>query len=716
MPEPHDQLQLCLLGRFELRTGGRLLLDRTWRRTKSKALLKLLALQPGRALHREQVMEALWPHLEPAAAANQLYKSLHYLRAELARQGVRSPVAAGEELVELAGATAVDVDEFRGRARAAQEQPDPARYEHALRAYTGDLLPEDAFEEWAQGPREELHSLRLGLLLELGRQYRAAGQPDRAVEVLRSLLRADPLSEEAHRLLIRLFVQTGERQQALRQYQQCREALRRELGVEPSPETEALHREIVEGGLAQTPAPGAERALLLEELGDVMRRAGDVTRSGPLYEEAAALLEAAGDAAGAMRVHGKAVLGHILGGEVGAAARLLETTEAAIGAQWSDYLTARTYYLLAQLRWHNGRYVEALDAAERALAAARASGDPRERSQAYEVLALACHALGDWQRGIAYELERQQLAVEDGFEVDEALETHLCLWEYHLYGDRPYPEVEASIRTVLQRAESVGNVRAMALCQHALGSVHFLIGRWSESLDELARSVRLARSVGAGQGEVIGSQRLGLLETAMGRLDDGYERLRRAVAVARASQSLQVQAHSFTRTLASLAQNRLQAGELGQAAAAVDESFAIQREVGECITCDGLLYPVAVLVGLATGDLRRAEEACARAEELAASFRSRARGAGARHVRGLVAAKRGDLALARASLQAALDTYTALGQPYEAARSMQALAAVGRRSGNHGEAVADDLEQRAQELYRGVGAEPDPDRLTVTLA
>lgn len=710
-------LRLCLLGRFELRAGERLLIDRGWRRTKAKALLKLLGLQPGRALHREQAMELLWPHLEPAAAANQLYKSLHYLRAELARGGVTTPVvAAGEELVELADAVRVDVDEFRIRARAAREQKELALYEQALEVYAGELLPEDVFEEWASGPREELRSLRLALLLELGRDYRAAGQPERAVEVLGTLLRDDPLQEEAHRLLIRLFVERGERQKALGQYQRCREVLRRELGVDPSPETEALHREMVEGGLAATPTRGADRALLLEELGDVMRRAGDVTRSGPLYEEAATLLEVAGDGMAAMRVRGKAVLGHILGGEVAEAAQLLELTEAAIGSQWADYLTARTYYLLAQLRWHNGRYLEALDAAERALAAARSSGDPRERSQAYEVLALACHALGDWQRGVGYELQRQQLAIDDGFDVDEALEAHLCLWEYHLYGDRPYPEVEASVRATLQRAESVGNVRAMALCQHALGSVLFLVGRWPESHDALGRSVRLARSVGAAQGEVIGSQRLGLLETAMGRLEDGYERLRQTDTVARASDSVQVRHHSFTRTLTSLAQNRLQAGDLDGATAWIQESFAVQGEVGECITCDGLLYPVAVPIFLAAGELERAELACARAEELAASFRSRARGAGAQHARGLVAAKRGDLLAAREALAAAVATFEALGQPYDAARSMQALALVGRRAGTDGGAAADDFERRARRLYRRVGADPDPDRLGVSLA
>jgi hypothetical protein len=48
---------------------------------------------------------------------------------------------------------------------------------------------------------------------------------------------------------------------------------------------------------------------------------------------------------------------------------------------------------------------------------------------------------------------------------------------------------------------------------------------------------------------------------------------------------------------------------------------------------------------------------------------------------------------------------------------MQALTLVGRRAGTDGAATAtDDLERRAGQLYRRVGADPDPDRLEVSLA
>ncbi|MGH3765195.1 MAG: BTAD domain-containing putative transcriptional regulator [Pseudonocardiaceae bacterium] len=700
-------LCIVLLGRFELRSQGVPLIDHTWSRGKAKALLKVLALAEGRALHREQVMELLWPDLAPAVAANQLRKNLHYLRAELDRRGTASPVTAAHDLVCLAPDVQIDVEVFRELAAAARKDDDPAIYERALQAGEGELLPEEAFEEWSQAPRQELRTLRLRLLTELAALHRAAGRPERAAELLHRVLAHDPVDEAAHRSLIEISVSSGNRTLALQQYQSCRDALRRELGVEPSATTESLYREVLTGGLASSSTPVAERAVLLEELGDVIRRAGDAARCAPLYEEAVALWDQLADPAQGARVRGKAILAHILGGEIRAAGRLLDTTRAALSTESPPLVTGRTHYLLAQLRWHSGRYATSLDAAERALAAARASGDPHEQARAYEVLALACHALGDWQRGMAYELQRQALAVDNGFDVDEALESHLCLWEYHLYGDRPYTAVEASVQLTLERAESMGNVRAMAVCQHALGSVHFLMGQWTASRAELERSVRLARSVGAGQGEVIGSQRLGLLETATGRFDEAHTRLRAAVATARASPSFQVRHHSFTRTFAALAQNRLQAGELAAAVGYLQEAATILQDTGDCITCDGLIHPVAVPIYLATGETERAEAACGRTEALAVSFRGRARAAGAHHVRGLVAAKSGDLPLARTCLSAAAATFDELAQPYDAARSLQALATLGR---GRGLAATGDLAQRAQDLYDRIGATPKTSR------
>ena len=659
--------------------------------------------------------EALWPELDPDGAMNQLYKSLHFLKAEMARFGLPSPLGIVDQHVSLDGAIDVDVDRFRSRAELARRgDAVRRRVAEAIATYPGELLPGDRLEEWTTAPREELARLHRELLMELSRLEHAQGDVRAAITALRQVLQGDTTDEQAHRALMRLFASTGDRGQAIRQYHACRDALRRELDVDPSPETEALHRSILEESVASAGDVGAARATLLEELADAMRRAGEVELSTPLYEQALEVYQAARDPQGALRVGGKAALGQLLRGDIAAATRLVDATRRGLGEQSPAYVTARTYYLLAQLRWHSGRYAEALAAAERSLAAAIEGTDVPQQAAALEILALACHALGDWRRGVSAEVRRHSLAIEDGFRVDEAFDGHLCLWEYHLYGDRPYVEVERSVTEALAQAEAAGDLRAMAVCEHALGSLHFVVGRWHDSRDELARSVRLARAVGASQAAIIGEQRLGLLETAVGQAADGRRRLERVLAEAQDADSLITHHHSRTRLLAALARLHLQAGALDDARASVDEAFAAQRDLGGCVSCDALLYPTAVPVYLATGAIDRASQASGQADTTAGAFGSRAWVAAADHARGLLLAAQGEGARADASLSAAASTFEGLGQPYDLARTLSALAFVRGRTPR----LRDDagvLRRRASELYRTIGARPDPERVRLVL-
>ena len=72
-----------LLGGFALAVDGQSVEAGTWRLRKARTLVKLLALAPGPRLHREQVIELLWPDRAPAAAANNLHQVLHVARRQL---------------------------------------------------------------------------------------------------------------------------------------------------------------------------------------------------------------------------------------------------------------------------------------------------------------------------------------------------------------------------------------------------------------------------------------------------------------------------------------------------------------------------------------------------------------------------------------------------------------------------------------------------------
>ncbi len=136
-----------------------------WRLRKAKTLVKLLALAGGHRIHREALVAALWPDRDGASAANNLHQALYVARRVVggASDGLFS---LRDDVVLLSeGATPwLDTEAFDAACQRARRTRDPQDYRMAAELYRGDLLPEDRFEDWAEGPREALRERRLGLL------------------------------------------------------------------------------------------------------------------------------------------------------------------------------------------------------------------------------------------------------------------------------------------------------------------------------------------------------------------------------------------------------------------------------------------------------------------------------------------------------------------------------------------------------------------------
>ena len=122
-------------------------------------------------MHREQVMDLLWPKLEASKAANNLRYALHHARRVLepAPEAASRYLSLQSEQLVLypEGELWVDVEAFEETARMARRSREPTAYEAAIELYAGDLLPEDLYEEWAEDRREQLRRTYLSLLLEL---------------------------------------------------------------------------------------------------------------------------------------------------------------------------------------------------------------------------------------------------------------------------------------------------------------------------------------------------------------------------------------------------------------------------------------------------------------------------------------------------------------------------------------------------------------------
>ena len=259
-PSNGSGLGIELLGAFGVRVSGVPVSDGAWRLRRAKSLVKLLALAPERRLHREQVVELLWPGGD--AAGGGLHQVLYTARRAL---GSGEHLVLRDDVVALVGDDVwVDVHAFELATAAARDDRTVDAYRTALELYAGELLPEDRYEDWTAARRESLRETYLALFVELGELQARAGDAAGAIATLQRAVVEDPLHEPVHRALMRLFADGGRRQQALAQYQQLREALGRELAADPDPETRRLYQLIL--AAQHAPAAAAAAAALPQQL------------------------------------------------------------------------------------------------------------------------------------------------------------------------------------------------------------------------------------------------------------------------------------------------------------------------------------------------------------------------------------------------------------------------------------------------------------------
>jgi DNA-binding SARP family transcriptional activator/tetratricopeptide (TPR) repeat protein len=270
-------VSIRLLGQFSLRMGNgtdqEANADRQKLSRRAVELLQLLSLQPRRSLPHEQVLEALWPHLDPEAGSANLRKAAHHARRFIGEADALV-LRGGRVFLLPHRSVYCDAVTFEQAADDALAAGDAAACQAAVRLYAGDLLPDAPYEPWTEAPRRRLRDKYLRLL-------RRAGLFERLVQ-------EEPTDEPAHLALMRAELAAGRRSAALRWYGHLRDHLQQSLGVKPGPDVEALYRECVTGLEGDAPA-FVGRALELEQVLTALRNAAAGARSGVLLRAAAGM-------------------------------------------------------------------------------------------------------------------------------------------------------------------------------------------------------------------------------------------------------------------------------------------------------------------------------------------------------------------------------------------------------------------------------------------
>lgn len=239
---------------LRVRVLGELAVDgistRTLGSRKARVVLKVLALQHGRSVSVDRLVEAVWPDALPAEPAAQLAVLVSRLRAALGRRRIRQGDAGYRleldwldldkfnELASLTDAAASDghlVEAFEAARSALELARDP-------------LLAEDIDAPWARSARHVVERTVARLRRFASGTALALGRVEEAADIATAAIEADAYDEVSLRHLMLAEQRRGCTAAGLVAYAKLRADLAEELGVDPSGETEAVYLALLRDG------------------------------------------------------------------------------------------------------------------------------------------------------------------------------------------------------------------------------------------------------------------------------------------------------------------------------------------------------------------------------------------------------------------------------------------------------------------------------------
>lgn len=205
------------LGRFAVEVDGAEQPTSVWGSRLARQLLKRLVAARGWPVTRDELFDMLWPEeADRGVLGPRLSVQLSAVRRVLGYG-----ILADRHTVRL------DVEEVSTDLENFYKTTDDAA---VVAAYTGEFLPEDRYDDWTAGPRDEARTRFVSAARRLAQRRRDSGDPLIAVTLGRRLLETDRYDDEAHRLVVECLTESGELGEARRSHQVWRETMA-EIGV-----------------------------------------------------------------------------------------------------------------------------------------------------------------------------------------------------------------------------------------------------------------------------------------------------------------------------------------------------------------------------------------------------------------------------------------------------------------------------------------------------
>jgi DNA-binding SARP family transcriptional activator/tetratricopeptide (TPR) repeat protein len=238
---------------------------------QQRVVLAVLALQAGRPVGRQQMIDAVWGQTTPRNAVNLVQRHVSGLRRILeperpghAPSGLLTWTEAGYLLTVPKGALDLDVfDSELSRARTARTAGhlgEAAEALHSALALWRGPVCDGLSSPFLDAHADRLAESRISVLEERIELDLAIGVHADLIAELRDLIAEHPLRERLHGLLMTALYRVGRQADALAAFRDARRRLREELAIEPATPLQRLHQQILSGDPELITATAADSA------------------------------------------------------------------------------------------------------------------------------------------------------------------------------------------------------------------------------------------------------------------------------------------------------------------------------------------------------------------------------------------------------------------------------------------------------------------------
>ena len=234
-----------LFGRMEVlgATDGKPI---RWRTSKTEELFSFLYLQQESFIHKEKILEALWPEYGSDRSQPLLYTTMYQLKKSLHSSGIHMEMICANSCYRMMIRDRTsDVHLFDGLCQL--ENPadtlDPARIVQILKLYRGDLLDQHGYL-WSDSLQRIYQERYAEQSIRLADLHAANGESDLFEAIMKQAIERLPWQETLHRKLLSHYMSMGKRTAFLAHYKEMEKNMREELGIVPDAEMRSMRSRI----------------------------------------------------------------------------------------------------------------------------------------------------------------------------------------------------------------------------------------------------------------------------------------------------------------------------------------------------------------------------------------------------------------------------------------------------------------------------------------